>query len=89
MALPSPGVKRDESGEILPASYANFLITNGAVLMPTYRDAADERAQEVLCDLFPDRKIIGADALPLIRQHGSIHCATMQIPRGFVREEYL
>lgn len=89
VALPSPGVKRDESGEILPASYANFLITNGAVLMPTYRDAADERAQEVLCDLFPDRKIIGADALPLIRQHGSIHCATMQIPRGFVREEYL
>lgn len=88
VALPTPEVKRDTDGSIMPASYANFLITNGAVFVPTYRDEADSEALSTLCELFPDRKIIPIDAIPLIRQHGSIHCATMQFPQGFLDEKY-
>lgn len=87
--LPTPAVKRDRDGSVMPASYANFLITNGAVFVPTYRDPMDAEALRILGELFDDRRIIPVDAIPLIRQHGSIHCATMQIPQGFIREEYL
>ncbi|MDR0871982.1 MAG: agmatine deiminase family protein [Prevotellaceae bacterium] len=68
-------------GERLPATYANFLIINGAVLYPTYRQPKnDERAREVLQAAFPDREIVGIDCSVLIRQHGSLHCVTMQYP---------
>lgn len=87
--LPTPEVKRNTDGSIMPASYANFLITNGAVIVPTYRDEADAEALRITGELFPDRKVIAVDAIPLIRQHGSIHCATMQFPQGFLDEEYL
>ncbi len=80
--LPWPGIKRDEEGQRMPASYANFLVINGAVLVPQYQDPADEQALAVLGALFPDREIIGIPALPLIHQHGSVHCATMQLPAG-------
>ena len=73
-----------EQGERLPATYANFLIINGAVLMPTYNSHLDETAKNRLQTAFPDRKIIGINCLPLIRQHGSLHCVTMQFPAGFV-----
>ena len=66
----------------MPATYANFLIINGAVLVPTYRDAADAAALEQLKTCFPGREIIGIDCLPLIWQHGSLHCVTMQLPAG-------
>jgi agmatine/peptidylarginine deiminase len=69
-----------EAGERLPATYANFLIINGAVLMPTYQSPLDRLALEALQGVFPDREVIGLDCLPLIKQHGSLHCATMQIP---------
>jgi len=67
-----------ENNERLPATYANFLIINGAVLMPTYNSPKDELAMQQLQKAFPDREIVGIDCIPLIKQHGSLHCVTMQ-----------
>jgi agmatine/peptidylarginine deiminase len=67
-------------GERLPATYANFLIINAAVLLPFYDSPTDEVAQQKLQEVFPDREIVGIDCRPLIKQHGSLHCVTMQIP---------
>lgn len=80
--LPLPSAKYNEDGHRLPATYANFLIINGAVLVPTYRDANDEAALEVFRGVFPDREIVAIDCLPLVHQYGSLHCATMQLPRA-------
>ncbi len=80
--LPWPSPCFDEHGLRLPATYANFLIINKAVLVPTYHDRQDEAALEVMSRVFPERTIIGIDCLPLITQHGSLHCVTMQIPKG-------
>lgn len=82
LPLPWPKAKFDTDGERLPATYANFLIINGAVLVPTYNDPADFQALETVKKAFPDRKIIGIDCSALILQHGSLHCVTMQIPKG-------
>ncbi|HOI80615.1 MAG TPA: agmatine deiminase family protein, partial [Petrimonas sp.] len=71
-------------GYRLPATYANFLIIDDAVLMPTYASAKDEMAKKQLQKAFPYREIIGVDCLPLIKQHGSLHCVTMQFPKGFI-----
>jgi len=71
-------------GERLPATYANFLIINGAVLLPFYNSSLDELAKQQLQFAFPDREIIGINCLPLIKQHGSLHCVTMQLPAGIV-----
>lgn len=65
-------------GERLPASYANLLIINGAVLVPTYVDTNDQKALDIFKKLFPSRDIIGIDCSKIIRQHGSLHCLTMQ-----------
>lgn len=78
--LPWPQARYDEQGQRLPATYANFLVINGAVLVPTYRDPADALALQILGQCFPDREIIGVDCLPLIREYGSLHCVTMQLP---------
>ena len=78
--LPWPSPRYDEDGQRLPATYANFLIINDAVLVPTYEDPADRVALERLQECFPEREVIGIDCLPLIYQHGSLHCVTMQIP---------
>ena len=83
--LPWPRASYDEvSGRRLPATYANFLIVNGAVLVPTYGCAADEQARVVLGRYFPDREIVPVDCRPLIRNFGSLHCVTMQLPAGIV-----
>ena len=82
--LPLPAAKYDSDGQRMPATYANFLIINGAVLVPTYEDDADARALEILQQCFPDREIIGVDCMALIEQHGSLHCVTMQLPEGVV-----
>lgn len=66
----------------LPATYANFLVINDAVLLPTYNSPKDEIAKTQLQKAFPDREVIGIDCLPLIKQHGSLHCVTMQYPAG-------
>jgi agmatine/peptidylarginine deiminase len=68
----------------LAASYANFLILNGAVLMPAYGDPADEPAAAVLAAAFPGREIVQVPCRPLIWQNGSLHCVTMQLPEGLV-----
>ncbi len=83
-ALPWPAAKLDADGERMPATYANFLIINGAVLVPTYADRADAQALQVLATCFPGRAVIGIDCLSLIHQHGSLHCATMQLPQGVI-----
>lgn len=80
--LPCPAPIRNDDGHVLPGSYANFLIINGAVLVPCYDDPTDEIALQRLAEAFPDRRIIGIPARPLIHQFGSIHCATMQLPAG-------
>ena len=82
LPLPWPEAKFDADGERLPATYANFLIINGAVLVPTYNDPADAVALRTVETAFPDRKMIGIDCSTLILQHGSLHCVTMQIPAG-------
>jgi agmatine/peptidylarginine deiminase len=88
LPLPMPTAIYDEDGERLPATYANFLIMNEAVLMPTYgQPDNDARAKEVLAQAFPDREIVGIDCRALIRQHGSLHCITMQFPKEAFRLE--
>ena len=68
----------------LPATYANFLIINNAVLVPTYNSPKDRVAMQQLEKAFPDRQVIGINCLPLIKQHGSLHCVTMQFPKGVI-----
>ena len=76
----------EEEGERLPATYANFLILNDAVLYPTYRQPEnDARAGKVLQEAFPGYEIIGIDCCALIKQHGSLHCVTMQYPVGVLK----
>lgn len=76
-----PDAVEEEGDQRLPATYANFLIINGAVLYPTYNQKdLDDKASEVLKQAFPDREIVGIDCRVLIRQHGSLHCVTMQYP---------
>ena len=60
------------------------MLINGAVLVPTYADPADELALRILQGAFPDREIVGVDCRALIRQYGSLHCVTMQLPTGVV-----
>lgn len=73
-----------DEGRRLAASYANFLVINGAVLMPAYGDPADGRAAEVLAAAFPGREIVPVNCRPLIWQNGSLHCVTMQLPEGLL-----
>jgi len=73
-----------DEGRRLAASYANFLIVNGAVLMPAYGDEADAKAQAVLAEAFPGREIVPVPCRSLIWQNGSLHCITMQLPQGVV-----
>ncbi len=80
--LPWPRACYDSDKHRLPATYANFLIINGAVLVPTYDDPADAKALETIGACFPTRAAIGIDCRPLIVQHGSLHCVTMQLPAG-------
>lgn len=80
--LPLPRAIFDDEGQRLPAGYPNFLILNGAVLVPTYGDADnDALALQRLRPAFPDRTVIGIDCRALIAQYGSLHCVTMQIPQ--------
>ncbi len=79
IALPLPEAIYEE-GRRLPATYANFLIMNQAVLVPIYQQSEDEKAIAALAEAFPDRTIIPVDCRVLIRQNGSLHCITMQIP---------
>ena len=70
----------------LPASYANFLIVNGGVLLPGAGSPMDEVARKRLQEAFPDREVVVIDCRPLLSGHGSLHCITMQFPEGFLRK---
>lgn len=82
LRLPMPAPVFSD-GERLPATYANFLVINGAVLMPTYGQAdRDQEAMRTVAEAFPERDVLPIDSTVIVRQHGSIHCCTMQFPVG-------
>jgi agmatine deiminase len=89
LALPWPQAKYDAEGQRLPATYANFLFANGFVFVPTYDDPADTPALALLKTALPDFQVVGVAASVFIRQHGSVHCLTMQLPRGTVHPDFL
>ncbi|HEY8011089.1 MAG TPA: agmatine deiminase family protein [Rudaea sp.] len=74
-----------DDGRRLAASYANYLVVNGAVLVPAYGDAADAEAARVIGAAHPGRQVIPVPCRPLIWQNGSLHCMTMQLPRGVLK----
>ena len=87
LPLPMPAPIYDEEGLRLPATYANFLIMNQAVLYPTYAQPEnDQKAAEILRQAFPDKEIAGIDCRALIKQHGSLHCVTMQYPLCTIKD---
>ena len=79
LPMPRPIYDGDDR---LPATYANFLVINGAVLCPTYAQPdLDAQALRIIGEAFPDREIVGIDCRSIIKQHGSLHCCTMQFPQ--------
>jgi len=81
LPLPKPVVFR---GQRLPASYANFYIANGVVLVPTFNDVNDRVALGILSDLFPGREVIGIHAVDLVWGLGTLHCMTQQQPASLI-----
>jgi len=82
--LPMADAVVDENGDRLPATYANFLILNDAVLVPCYGSDKDEAALNTIQSIFKEREVVGVDCRILLRQHGSLHCMVMQYPVGVV-----
>ena len=80
--LPMADAVYDEDGERIPATYANFLIINGAVLLPVYNSEKDAIAIAQMQKAFPKHEIVPIDCNALIKQHGSLHCVTMQYPKN-------
>ena len=79
LPMPRPIYDGDDR---LPATYANFLVINGAVLCPTYAQPdLDAEALRIIGEAFPDREIVGIDCRSIIKQHGSLHCCAMQFPQ--------
>jgi agmatine deiminase len=78
--LPMPD-KVIYNGQRLPASYANFYIANGLVVVPTFRSAKDDRAMRIIQEVFPERKVLGLDSTDIIWGLGSFHCLSQQEPR--------
>jgi agmatine deiminase len=68
------------NGQRLPASYANFCITNGAVIVPTFRCPGDDLAMQIISECFPNRRIVGIDSTDIVWGFGSFHCLTQQEP---------
>jgi agmatine deiminase len=79
LPMPSPIVFRHQ---LLPASYANFYIANGVVIVPTFNDKNDRIALGVLAELFPDRDVIGIHCVDLVWGLGTLHCLTQQLPNA-------
>jgi agmatine deiminase len=79
--VPSPGLVRDSSGDVMPASYLNFYIGNQTVAVPVYGAAQDARAVEAIGALFPGRSTIGIDARGLLTGGGAFHCITREQPQ--------
>jgi len=79
IALPMSRAIYNKENKRLPATYANFLITNRAIIYPTYNDPKDKEVEDILKSIFPNREIIPINCLKLIEQGGSLHCSTMQV----------
>jgi agmatine deiminase len=82
--LPMPAAQYADDGRRLPATYANFLIINKAVLVPVYDDNNDAIALQNLRTAFPHHEIIAINCVPIIKQYGSLHCLTMQLAAGVI-----
>ncbi|WP_197468845.1 agmatine deiminase family protein, partial [Alcanivorax sp. HI0083] len=80
LVLPSAQYCRE--GERLPATYANFLITNEKILVPIYGCDTDQQALDALQSVAGPRSVVAVNCRVLIEQHGSLHCVTMQLPQG-------
>jgi len=78
--LPMPSA-RHQDGQRLPASYANFYIANGVVVLPVFGDPMDREAGRVLARLFPDRRLVPIECLDIVWGLGAVHCLTQQVPR--------
>ena len=81
VTLPFPA-PRVADGQRLPASYANFYVANGVVLVPTFNDPNDRVALASLAEVFPGRQVVGIHAVDLVLGLGTLHCLTQQVPRG-------
>ena len=84
--LPLPGAITSATGERLPATYANFLITNSSILLPVYGDPADQDAIAAITAVAGKRSVVPVDCRTPIQEFGSLHCLTMQLPRGTVND---
>jgi agmatine deiminase len=80
--LPIPSGRVEFEGERLPLTYANFYVTNAAVLVPVYGAPEDQQALDILTPLFPGREVVGLSARALITGGGAFHCVTQQQPVG-------
>lgn len=86
--LPLPDIQ-NQDGDRLPASYANFLISNGNIFAPVYGQPEDKIALEVLAEAYPQFKILPVNCHTLIQQYGSLHCISMQVPTNTLKPEII
>jgi agmatine/peptidylarginine deiminase len=85
LPLPKKLIELDKN-TYAPASYVNFVFINGGILVPIHDDEHDQLALDIFASVCPDRKVIGINAKPLLKQFGSLHCATLHIPENVIEQ---